>query len=398
MKTKKNNKLLTIIIPAFNAQKTLSKCINSIINQKKNWLELIVIDDNSNDKTLEICKKYKKKVSKNNFKFFSLKKNKGPGFCRNIGIKKSSGIFLAFLDSDDFFLKNSLDLLKEIILKKNPDILINNNMRNKKPFSNNFFFSSFSNKIYNKYEFLKIFSSKKLNINECWKIIAKKKIITKNRIFFPPVYVGEDQCFVFEAILNSKNIFVNKKPIIYHYSSLSGLSSSNLSDMTLSFIFLLDYFYKIKRNNVYENIFINEKVKYLETFLYINFLNFKNTQILKIFDKFYSKFKTKNLNHNKFVFKIDKFINKKKNINFYIFSNNYLGKSLKNYLKYNGIKVNYVFDDNPKFNLIELEKYKFKKDLKNYFFIAVVDLQIYKKIKNRINSLKINNNRILNFV
>ena len=150
MKTKKNNKLLTIIIPAFNAQKTLSKCINSIIDQKKNWVELIVINDNSEDKTLEICKKYKKKIGKDNFKFFSLKKNKGPGFCRNIGIKNSSGIFLAFLDSDDFFLKNSLVLLKEIILKKNPDILINNNMRNKKPFSNDFFFNNFNYSVYKK--------------------------------------------------------------------------------------------------------------------------------------------------------------------------------------------------------------------------------------------------------
>ena len=411
MKTKKNNKLLTIIIPAFNAQKTLSKCINSIIDQKKNWVELIVINDNSEDKTLEICKKYKKKIGKDNFKFFSLKKNRGPGFCRNIGIKNSSGIFLAFLDSDDFFLKNSLVLLKEIILKKNPDILINNNMRNKKPFSNDFFFNNFNYSVYKKKEFLKTFSSKKLNINECWKIVVKKKVINKNKILFPPVYVGEDQCFVFETILNSKNIFINKKPIIYHYSSLSGLSSSNLLDMTLSFIFLLDYFYKIKRNNVHENLFINEKIKYLETILYINFLNFKNIQITKIFKKFYSKFKTKNLNHSKktlykkimtnnfkFIYKIDKFINKNKNVYFYIFSNNFLGKSLKNYLKYKGIKIKYVFDDNTKFNLIGLEKYKFKKNLKNHFFIAVADLQIYRKIKKKIDNLKLNNSRILKFV
>ena len=65
---------------------------------------------------------------------------------------------------------------------------------------------------------------------------------------------------------------------------------------------------------------------------------------------------------------------------------------------YKGIKIKYVFDDNPKFNLIVLEKYKFKKKLNNHFFIAVVDLQIYRKIKNRIDNLKLNNNRILKFV
>ena len=174
MKTKKNNKLLTIIIPAFNAQRTLSKCIDSIIDQKKIWTEIIVIDDNSEDKTIKICKYYQKNIGKENFKYFSLKKNRGPGHCRNIGIKKSSGAFLAFLDSDDFFLKNSLELLKKIITKKKPDILINNNMRNKKPYFNNFFFNNFSKNTYNKNNFLKIFCSKKLNINECWKIVVKR--------------------------------------------------------------------------------------------------------------------------------------------------------------------------------------------------------------------------------
>ena len=172
-------------------------------------------------------------------------------------------------------------------------------MRNKIPYSNNLFFNNFDKDFYNKSKFLKIFSSKKLNINECWKIVVKKKIITTNRIFFPPVYVGEDQCFVFETVLNSKSIFINKKPIIYHYSSLTGLSSSNLSDMTLSFIFLLDYFYKIKKSNINEAVFINEKIKYLEKIFFINFLNFKDIQVINIFDKCYAKFKTKNLNYKK---------------------------------------------------------------------------------------------------
>ena len=181
--------------------------------------------------------------------------------------------------------------------------------------------------------------------------------------------------------------------------------------MTLSFIFLLDYFYKIKNNNLHEKIFINEKIRYLETILYINFLNFKDIQIKNLFDKFYLMFKTKNLNFKKkilykkimknnlkFTYKINQFINRNKNAYFYIFSNNFLGKSLKNFIKYKGIKISYIFDDNPKFRLSELEQFKFKKRANNYFFIAVVDLQICRKIEKRINNLKLNNIRILNFI
>ena len=177
---KKNNKLLSIIIPTYNAEKTIEKCLKSIIGQnKKDWVEIIIINDKSEDKTLSTCKNYQKKIGKENLKIFSLSKNRGPGFCRNIGIKNSNGSFLAFLDSDDFFIKNSLENLKKIITNNDPDILINNHLRNKKPFTNDFFFKNFKKKIFNKNEFLKIFLSKKLNINECWKIIVKKEIVKK---------------------------------------------------------------------------------------------------------------------------------------------------------------------------------------------------------------------------
>ena len=252
--------LLSIIIPAYNAKRTLSKCINSVIKQKVDWIEIIIIDDKSTDRSYLIYNKYKKILGPKKFKVFYSKANKGPGYCRNIGIKKASGQFVAFLDSDDYFLAKSLTRLKIILLNFKPDILINNNLRNKKPFSNNFYFRSFKNKIYKKNEFFKKFIKNKININECWKIIIKRKILEKNSIKFPEVYIGEDQCFVVDAILHSKTFFINKEPIIYNYSSPSGLASSNLKVMTKSFIFLINYFYKKKKKINYIRISLKKKL------------------------------------------------------------------------------------------------------------------------------------------
>lgn len=94
-----------IVMPNFNKGKFILKAVNSVLSQSyKNW-KLYIIDDNSNDNSKEVIKKFSnhKKV-----KTFLLKKNKGPSYCRNLILKKSKSKFIAFLDSDDYWTKNKL--------------------------------------------------------------------------------------------------------------------------------------------------------------------------------------------------------------------------------------------------------------------------------------------------
>ena len=94
-----------IIIPNYNSYKTLKDTISSVFAQTyKNW-KLIIVDDNSNEKTIKLLKKFKKNKK---IKIFFLKKNMGTGFCRNLAIKNSSSKFISFLDSDDLWDKNKL--------------------------------------------------------------------------------------------------------------------------------------------------------------------------------------------------------------------------------------------------------------------------------------------------
>ncbi len=97
---------IDIIIPNYNKAKYLNQCLDSIISQTyKNW-KIYLIDDNSNDNSLEILKKYQKF---DNINFFFLKNNKVTAFCRNYGIEKSESNYLAFMDSDDFWPKDKLE-------------------------------------------------------------------------------------------------------------------------------------------------------------------------------------------------------------------------------------------------------------------------------------------------
>ena len=272
-----------------------------------------------------------------------------------------------------------------------------------------FFFKNFKKKKYKKNEYYNISNKYGLNLNECWKIVIKKNIIKKNQIKFPEIYIGEDQCFVYDCILKSNTFFINKNPIIYHYSSISGLSSSNLSEMTRSFIYLLYFFYKKRGKNFLEKKFISEKINYLTANLNITLLNQNDNKIsnlLNSLDNIYlSKkhklniyfFKNKILNSTKHLkIRINSFLKnqKIKNYRIYIFSKNFLGDSIRKFIIKKKQSVSYIFDDNPKFKLIRLEKYKFDKNINNIFFIAITDPLISEKIKKRILKLNLKKQKV----
>ncbi len=106
--------LVSIIIPYFNDPNNIKSCIQSALAQSYSKLEIIVIDDENSIKSKKILKKISRLDKK--IKIFLTKKNKGVSFARNLGIKKSNGKFIAFLDSDDLWKKNKIK--KQIIEMK----------------------------------------------------------------------------------------------------------------------------------------------------------------------------------------------------------------------------------------------------------------------------------------
>ena len=114
---KKNDYLVSIITPVYNCEKLLSKTIESVINQTyKNW-EMILVDDCSSDRSAEIIKKYYNMDER--IKYIKLAENSGAAIARNTALEKSSGRFIAYLDSDDLWKNNKLEKQVDYMLENN---------------------------------------------------------------------------------------------------------------------------------------------------------------------------------------------------------------------------------------------------------------------------------------
>ncbi len=117
---KKQNKApITAIIPCYNSEKTIQRCIESVTAQTLAVEEIIIIDDKSTDGTIEIVENIRK--NHKNIKIIKLEKNSGPATARNIGWDNAKTKYIAFLDSDDNWEKNKLEIQYEF-LKKNTNI------------------------------------------------------------------------------------------------------------------------------------------------------------------------------------------------------------------------------------------------------------------------------------
>lgn len=134
MDIKNSEVLFSVIIPAYNSEGYISKCIESVLNQSCRELEVIVVDDGSKDGTLKLCRKYEE--ADNRLRVIH-KENGGHTSARNEGLKNSRGEYVLFLDSDDWFSEQTLEVCKEKIAVEKPDIIIFRiiNSDDEKPFT-----------------------------------------------------------------------------------------------------------------------------------------------------------------------------------------------------------------------------------------------------------------------
>ena len=111
--------LISIIVPVYNAENTLNRCVDSILQQTFTEWELLLIDDGSKDSSGDICDEYARKDSR--IKVFH-KENGGVSSARNHGKKKVKGDWVIFLDSDDYFLLNALNILLNAAILNNTNV------------------------------------------------------------------------------------------------------------------------------------------------------------------------------------------------------------------------------------------------------------------------------------
>lgn len=100
---------ISIVVAVYNAEKTLKKCVDSLLNQTYNNIEIILVNDCSKDNSLDICNEYSK--VNDNVKVISNERNSGVSNTRNNGIDNSTGEYICFVDSDDYVESNYIEVL-----------------------------------------------------------------------------------------------------------------------------------------------------------------------------------------------------------------------------------------------------------------------------------------------
>lgn len=113
--------LISVVVPVYNVQDCLDKCLESIVSQTYENLEIIVIDDGSTDLSSKKCDEWLKKD--NRIKVIH-QENKGLAEARNVGISKSTGKYISFVDSDDFIDSKMIEILYKTLVKTNSQISV----------------------------------------------------------------------------------------------------------------------------------------------------------------------------------------------------------------------------------------------------------------------------------
>lgn len=148
--------LITVIIPVYNSEKYIEKCLTSVTNQIYKNLEIIVVDDGSSDNSIDIIKNYAKKD--NRIKIFS-QENQGLSAARNVGLDLATGEYIVFLDSDDWLELDALSVAYEILTENNAEVVIWSYVREYNS-------KSIENKFWGEYEIV-------FNKIECRKLFRK---------------------------------------------------------------------------------------------------------------------------------------------------------------------------------------------------------------------------------
>ena len=186
---------ISIIVPIYNAEDSLGKCIDSLVNQTKKELEIILVNDGSTDKSEDIIKSYKDK----RIKYFK-NKNQGIGKTRNFGISKATGKYIMFVDSDDYLREDACEVLYDYAINNSCDLVvcdfyrvINDELLEEK-------IDTIGHSLKDDPNILL-----KVNLSP-WNKLYKRKLIIDNNIKFVENLKYEDAPFVVEALDKAKKI------------------------------------------------------------------------------------------------------------------------------------------------------------------------------------------------
>lgn len=234
------NAKVSIIIPAYNTEKYIRKCIDSILEQTYQNFEVIIIDDCSSDRTIETVQAYQD----SRIKIYQNEKNSGPSFSRNRAIKLASGEYIAILDSDDWWSTDRLEQMINYMEKNNADMIFDNLLyiRENEQAPWQTYYQHKNMIVTDPTEVTpEFFVNHDLGI---LKAIIRKDVLIENNIFYnESIKYGEDFMFYLEITMRTNRVWLLPEGY-YYYLTREGSLVTNMYALSKQCIESTDDFLK----------------------------------------------------------------------------------------------------------------------------------------------------------
>ena len=270
--------LISVVIPVYNVEKYLSKCLESIINQTYKNIEIICVNDGSEDNCSKILSEYKKRD--NRIKIIN-KENGGLSSARNAGIDISTGKYITFIDSDDYIDEDCIEFLYKEIIENNADLSV---CSHKVLYENG---GVIDKATHNKYIYNSEQALKKMLYDQDYDISAWAKLYNKKlfkNVRYPNGRIFEDSATTYKLMDNARIIAVNSESKYNYIIRKNSITTNDFSlkrlDLIKSTEEMCDYI-----NSKYKDLRAGTKRRlvyaYLSTLTQLLKSNHKNPEIEK---------------------------------------------------------------------------------------------------------------------
>lgn len=216
---------VSIIVPVFNARDFIIPCVESLISQTIDDIEILLVDDHGTDDSIAAVRNYlEANPVRKPFLFLETPVNSGPGAARNLGIEAATGEYVAFVDSDDWIEREFCESIYKAASRKDADIafchLLQDNVREgrsvelRNPGISSGVFSQRDHKVFLS-RFVSYFTT----------FLYRREFLISNDLYFPQTSSSEDSCFLASCILAAQRIASVDKPLYHYVKHIHSLSN-----------------------------------------------------------------------------------------------------------------------------------------------------------------------------
>ena len=282
-----HRELVSVIIPVYNVEKYLAKCLDSVINQTYKKLEIICVNDGSTDKSADILAEYARKDER--IKIIT-QPNAGLSAARNTGIENCSGEYIYFIDSDDYISNDAIEVLAKIMTTEDVDMAYGRvqcfgDMPGQYLTDKQQYVDRYTRNIG------KIETTNNLRANilsTAWNKLYKKSIISKFNLRFPVGLINEDEYWLWAYGIHCKNYYVTDRVLYFYLQRANSIMATRDNDKKIFDIL-----------EIYKRIytFVKDSGKYdkykdaLNTVLNNNIASLSNRVPTNLFDEFVTRLK-----------------------------------------------------------------------------------------------------------